>query len=101
MADRLSTHFATIVSADLMSVGGMRSGRTQSSSASMVETHWAELTVRHALPDVGLVYADDNNQNRYFIDNDSSIAFELHAGQVLRAEVNDEGYVLKAQLLHD
>jgi hypothetical protein len=101
MAVRPSTHFATVASADQMSVARKRAIRTQGSPMPRAGTHVAELTVLYGLPEVGVMYADDKNQNRYFIDSDSSIAFELHPGQVLRAEVNEEGYVLKAQLLHD
>ncbi len=101
MADLLDNPFAKISHADLPSVVATRATASPGSSSRQVETYSARVTVMHGLPEIGVTYADDADQNRYFIDRDSLIDFELRRGQVLRAEVNEEGHVLNAKLLRD
>ena len=95
------TTFSSALPADPLSQTWSRPRRAGQTPLGSATTHMMEVRVLFGLPDVELVYAEDKNQNRYFIDADSSIDFELHPGQVLRAEVNDEGYVLKASLVRD
>ena len=62
----------------------------------------ATLTVQHSLHELGVTYADDNETwTRHFIDEQSRVAFDLEPGHQISAVVNDEGYVISAELLAD
>jgi hypothetical protein len=58
-------------------------------------------TVQNSLPEVGVAFADADDGSRFFIDAQSANTFELKPGRQIRAVVNDEGYVLSAELLPD
>lgn len=65
------------------------------SSPAVYET---EVRVLFDLADLGLTYVQDKQAKRYFIDNESDLAFKAVKGQVLKAKVNRDGYVLSASL---
>jgi len=56
------------------------------------------LTLQHSLPEFGFVFADADDGSRFFIDAPSATTFELKPGRQIRPVVNDEAYVLSAEL---
>ena len=66
-----------------------------------VEEFETSLEVQFTIPELGLVYADDDEANRYIIDRTSASPDEVafHAGQRLSALVTTEGHVQRVLAL--
>lgn len=60
-----------------------------------------EVRVLFKLTDLSITYVVDNDAKKYFIDSDSDVGFATVIGQILRATVNRDGYVLAANLLNE
>lgn len=80
------------------SSASVRSASTSTKPLSSPAVYETEVRVLFELADLGMTYVEDKQAKRYFIDSESDLAFKAVKGQVLKAKVNRDGYVLAASL---